>query len=183
MVALVVLALAHLWNGAAYPQAGNPDNTELVKVLAFVAQKEMAANHVEQPAEVSLGLDTRLEVTEKSILTELRKEGVKLHPQSWCNSGPKGMAIDVGWPVKVSPVGQYEIRVAFDDLWPIQYEGAHFGTLVRRGTYVVRYEGGNEPEVIQYLQDWRVGIAGKEKVDEFCSSRTTAAYHSPQCDL
>jgi hypothetical protein len=56
----VILMFAQWWNSVALPQLENPDKTKLVKVLAFVAQKEMAANHVERAAEVCLGLDMRI---------------------------------------------------------------------------------------------------------------------------
>jgi hypothetical protein len=181
---LIAVLFFHSQSGTpTQPHHTRVSLSKLDRVVVFVVQKEVAANHIEQRKDICLGFDTRLAVNEKAILAGLRLAGLSLHEHSFCNSGPQGMPIQISWPIKTAAEGTFEIEVALSDLDPILKEGEHFGTLLRRGTYTVRYDDGFEPEVLTYQQNCCAGIIGKEKVSEFCSSYTTAAYHSPQCDL
>lgn len=176
--------LAFLLHASACGQARESTGalSRVEQVIVFVVQKEVAASHIEDRKDVCVGFGNGLAVNEKAILSQLRNRGLKLHGQNWCNSAPRGMSIDVLSPVQVTPVGVYEVRVALGDLNPIRQEGAHFATLLRRGTYTVRYEEGYELQLERYQQDCCTGIVGEKKVSGFCDSLTTEAYHSPQCD-
>lgn len=157
--------------------------SKLERVVVFVVQKEVAASHIEKRMDACLGFDTRLQVNEKAILAELYRNGLQLHGEDYCNKGPKGLMIQLLWPIHSTSETTFKVDVGLVDSDPIFYEGEDIATLLRRGTYTVRYEDGFEPQLMNYQQNCCSGIIGKEKVSEFCSSYTTAAYHSPQCDL
>jgi hypothetical protein len=174
--------LFHIW-APAQPREERVSLSKLERVVVFVVKKEVAASHIEQRKDTCLGFDTRLRVNEKAILAELHQEGLQLHGEDYCNKGPRGITIELRSPIRSTSEMTFEVDVDLGDSNPILQEGAHFATLLRRGTYTVRYEDGFEPELLTYQQYCCTGLVGKEKVSEFCSSHTTAAYHSPQCDL
>jgi hypothetical protein len=181
---LIAVLFFYLQSGTATPpHQQRVSLSKVERVLVFVVQKEVAASHVEQRKDICLGFDTRLGVNEKAILAELQRDGLKLHSESFCNSGPKGMTIELLSPIHINSGMPFEVDVELDDSNPIPQEGDHLATLLRRGTYTVRYEDRFAPELFTYQQNCCSGLIGKEKVSEFCSSWTTAAYHSPQCDL
>jgi len=164
------------------PQEERVSMSKLERVVVFVVKKEVAASHIEQRKDTCLGFDTRLALNEKAIIAELYREGMQLHEEDFCNKGPHGITIEVLSPTHATSDITFEVDVDLGDSNPILQEGAHFATLLRRGTYTVRYEDGLEPELVTYQQYCCSGLIGKKKVSEFCSSYTAAAYHSPQCD-
>ena len=174
--------LFHIW-APAQPREERVSLSKLERVVVFVVKKEVAASHIEQRKDTCLGFDTRLALNEKAILAELNREGLQLHEENFCNKRPQGITIELLPPIHATSDITFEVNVDLGDANPILQEGAHFATLLRRGTYTVRYEDGYEPELVAYQQYCCSGLIGKGKVSEFCSSRTTAAYHSPQCDL
>ena len=181
-----VLAAALLIVSQGSAQVQPPSASPLSKleqVIVFVVQREVAASHIENRTDVCVGFVRGSVVSEKGILDDLRNKGLKLRGNNWCSKGLRGMIIDILSPLSMTPVGVYEIKVQLADLNPIQQEGVHVGTLLRRGIYTVRYEEGYELQLETYQQNCCVGILGEKKVAEFCSSLTTGAYHSPQCDF
>ena len=59
--------------------------------------------------------------------------GFTAHPNTWCNSGPRGVKISMVGPIKESSPDAYEFVIELADLSGIQ-RGEHFATLLGRGT-------------------------------------------------
>jgi hypothetical protein len=180
---LIAVLFFHLQSGTpTQPHQKRVSLSKLERVLVFAVQKEVAASHIGQRKDICLGFNTQLALNEKAILAELHREGLQLHEENYCNKGPQGITIELLSPIHATSDITFEVDVDLGDSNPILQEGAHFATLLRRGTYTVRYEDGFEPELVTYQQYCCSGLIGKKKVSEFCSSYTAAAYHSPQCD-
>jgi hypothetical protein len=151
-------------------------------VIVFALQKEIQANQFKSRDDVCVGLWSGSKVDENAIRSGLRHAGLNVHANGWCNNGRRGAAITV-LSLRHSGTGYYELEVETSEFEPVRREGAHAATVLRRGMYAIRCEEGWEPLLEAYQQDCCTGIIGREKVEEFCSSHTTASYHSPQCDL
>jgi hypothetical protein len=143
---------------ACQPVIGAQENsksnqlTDLGRAIAFAVQLEIHANRLENRSDVCVGFSNKLEVSAKAILAELKHEKLKVHSDEWCNQGPRGLSVSVVSPVREPEPGTYEIRVELGDDWPISKRGAHFGTLLRNGTYTVNCREGLEPKLVRYQE-------------------------------
>lgn len=141
---------------ACQPVIGAQENsksnqlTNLGRAIAFAVQLEIHANRLERRTDVCVGLSDKVEVSTKAILAELKHEKLEVRSEEWCNRGPRGLSVSVVSPAREQEPGTYEIRVELDDYWPISQRGAHFGTLLRSGTYTVNCREGAKPKLIRY---------------------------------
>ena len=124
--------------------------SEMDRAVSLAVELEVRADRLEDRRDVCLAFGHGLAVHEKAIFSDLRRRGLRLHAEGWCNQGPRGAVVSVVGPVRESPKGTYKVVVQLGDLRAIKESGAHFGTLVRRGTYVVRSEGSGELELVAY---------------------------------
>jgi len=132
------------------PRSGQLKNLD--RVIAFVVQLEIHSNRLENRTDVCVGFGNRLVVDERAILSELRREKLRVRSDEWCDQGPRGLSVSIMSPATESEPGTYELRVELGDNWPISRRGAHFATLLRRGTYTVKYEESVEPELVRYQE-------------------------------
>ncbi len=87
---------------------------------------------------------------EKEVLSTVRKAGIKVHPGGWCNSGPRGLSVTVNSPTRELAPDRFAVVVALEDYEPIRKEGAHFATLLRRGTYTVEVDKEMMTKILFY---------------------------------
>lgn len=146
---LVVLTLQTGVATNAIPRRGMR-LSEMDRAVSLAVELEVRADRLEGRRDVCLGFGHGLALDEKGIFSDLRRHGLRLRPQGYCNEGPRGSVMSVLAPVRESPQGTYEVVVELGDLHAIKDSGAHFGTLIRRGTYVVRCEGNGESKLIVY---------------------------------
>ena len=151
---LVAFLIAFQQNALASGTSGAKPLSDLDRAVIFVVQKEAQTGHLEKRRDVCVSFDTRMAINQKGIISELRRSGLRIHNDDWCIHGrdPRGMVISVGQAGNQQSPGVFELPVDLSDWWPIQREGAHFGTLLRRGTYTVRCKEGSEPELVSYSQ-------------------------------
>jgi hypothetical protein len=149
----IIISLALIvWHPAAGAGQGHgtPSLTNTDRAIVFAVAQEIQANHLEKRRDVCLGFGHGLEVDETGVVGELSRRGLALHTIEWCNQGPRGAVISIIAPVDEERPGTYEFVVELTDLRPIKHEGEHFGTLLRRGTYVVQVKNTSTPELVTY---------------------------------
>jgi hypothetical protein len=151
------------------------------RVIVFALQKEIQVNQFKGRDDLCVGLWSGAKFDENAIRSGLRRAGVTVHASGWCSNGRRGVAITVV-SFHGSDTGYYELELETSGFGLVRGERAHEAATLRRGMYAIRCEEGWEPLLEAYQQDCCTGIIGREKVEEFCSSRTTSSYHSPQCD-
>jgi hypothetical protein len=149
--AISLVILAFLTGGATDAIPGEGTRlSEMDRAVSLAVELEVRADRLDDRRDVCLAFGHGLAVDEKGIFFALRRRGLRLQAEGWCNQGPRGSVVSVVAPVRESPQGTYEVVVQLGDLRAIKESGAHFGTLVRRGTYVVRSEGSAKSELIAY---------------------------------
>jgi hypothetical protein len=126
--------------------------SNLGRAAAFAIRLEIHANRLENRTDVCVGFGHGLAVDEKAVLTELKREKVKVHSNDWCNQGLRGLAISIISPANESSPDTYEVVVEVGDLRQMWRGGEHFATLLRRGTYSVKCKNGVEPELVRYQE-------------------------------
>jgi hypothetical protein len=122
----------------------------LERVLAFAVQQEVQTSGVKNRKDLCVGFGHGLVADQEAVISELRRNGLKVHPNEWCNRGPRGLSIGIIAPVRETAPGMYELVLELADLSIRQ--GEHFATLLRRGTYVIRCETGSEPRLVSYRE-------------------------------
>src|ERR1700674_3347855 len=115
------------------------------RAIVFAVQQEVKANNLLAQRDLCIGFGQGLEVDQKAILSTLRRTGIRVRPNEWCNQGPRGVRVGIAAPIDETPPGTYTVNVQVDDL-SIQ-PGEHFATTLRRGTYVIRCETGFKPHL------------------------------------
>jgi hypothetical protein len=148
---IICLALI-VWHPVTGAEERNraPSFANMDRAIVFAVEQEIHANHLEKRRDLCLGFGHGLEVDEDGIVGELGHRGLALHTNEWCNQGPRGDVISIVAPVVEQHPGTYEFVVELTDLRPIKKEGEHFGTLLRRGTYLVRVKDASTPELVTY---------------------------------
>ncbi len=126
--------------------------TNADRVIVFAVEQEIHATHLENRRDMCVGFARGVAVDEKGIISQLRRSNFHVHSDGWCNSGPRGLVISVLSPVNRSAPDEYELVAELGDSWPITREGAHFGTLVRRGTYKIKISNHGDPQLVSYHQ-------------------------------
>ena len=124
--------------------------TNLERAIVYVISEEARDYALESRGDVCIGFSTDLSIRESKILAALRAKGLNFRPVSWCNRGPRGVEISVTMPNKEVPPGTYEIVSGIGDNDPIRLYGDHFGTLLRRGNYLVNCKDDEEPRLQAY---------------------------------
>lgn len=150
VVAFVIMACQQVT--LAKESAPAKQLSTLDRVIIFAVQQEVHASQIENRKDVCVGLGHGLAVNERRIITELHRKGLKLHPNEWCNQGPRGLVVSVLAPVGESLPSTYELVVELGDLQPLRQDREHFVTLIRRGSYKIKCEGSAEPELVSYSQ-------------------------------
>ena len=124
----------------------------LDKVVSFAVQQELKASHLEHRKDVCVGFALDVGIDEKEVFKAFRASRLGVHKDGWCNNGPRGITILVISPVREIVPDQYAVVIDVSDSEPIRREGAHFATLLRRGTYTIKLTTETVPEVVSYLQ-------------------------------
>jgi hypothetical protein len=152
-ITVTLLIIASVYLCAARDAAPSERLTTFEKAVVFAIEQEIETANFKNRRDLCVGFDTRLKVNEKGVISELRRHGFKVRRDSWCIRGlPRGLSIAVlGGTKEISP-GAYDIGLALSDFWPIR-SGEHFGTLLRRGTYVISIQNDSAPRVVSYRAD------------------------------
>jgi hypothetical protein len=123
-------------------------NGDLVKIAAFAVRHEIEVSQLRTRNDVCVAIDTRLDVDEKDLVSELKANGLLVHQHEWCNRGPRGFRLFVHAPIKRDTDSEYHVEIEVGDL--TIKPGEHFATMLKQGTYHVRFEKGAQPEMISY---------------------------------
>jgi hypothetical protein len=124
--------------------------TNRERAILYVISEEAKDYALEARADVCVGFSTDLAIPESKIFLALRERGLKFHPSSWCNDGPRGVEISITMPNKDMPPETYHIMSGIGDNDPIRLYGDHFATLLRKSDYVIRCKDDLEPTVQSY---------------------------------
>lgn len=135
-------------NSTAATDAAKKGLSDIDRAVLFATQHEVDATDLKDK-DFCVGFGYPSSLNEKSIVSALKQAGLRVHRQSWCNAGPRGLDFAVVAPIKETSPGTYEFVVELGDYSPIQ-QGAHFGTLLRRGTYTVHSAEGSDPTLVSY---------------------------------
>jgi len=150
---MVAVALVFVWSSVIRAQQ-NPSpkvDRDRDKAIFLAVQQELRESHLDERKDVCVAFGMEVAAAdEKEVLAALRSAGQKVHADKWCNNGPRGVTIGVG-PLREIGASTYELVIDVDDAEPIRREGAHFATLLRRGTYTVRLSNGSVP-ALSYRQ-------------------------------
>ncbi|HXO00242.1 MAG TPA: hypothetical protein VN881_14290 [Candidatus Acidoferrales bacterium] len=138
--------------GGAQKNSNSGQSKNLDRVIAFVVQLEIHANRLENRTDVCVGFGNGLIVDEKAIIAELKQERLRVHSIDWCNQRVLGLTVSLIPAIKEPEPGTYEVIIVLGDLRPIRDLGEDLGTLLRRGTYTVKYKDGAEPELVRYQE-------------------------------
>jgi hypothetical protein len=131
-------------------QANGPTPAgQVERATVFAIQQEIQAGHIEKRRDVCVAFGPEAGVHAKEVISELRRKNFKIHTNDWCNIGPRGMKINMIGSVMESSPRTYEFVVELGDLSGIQ-KGKHFGTLLRRGAYVIECRDGADPKLVEY---------------------------------
>lgn len=144
-------------NSTTRADAAKNGMSNVDRAVLFAIQHEVDAAGLKKDQDFCVGLGYGLTLNEKSIIAGLKQTGLRVHRQSWCNAGPRGLdfggprGLDfaVVAPIKETSPGTYEFVVELGDNSPIQ-QGEHFATLLRRGTYIVHSADGSDPTLVSY---------------------------------
>lgn len=142
---IVVLLLTSIATAAG--ETNTDELTNRDRAVVFAVRNELKAARIKNRSDVCLGFGDGTLVHDALIFTELRHA---LHPMEWCDHGPAGFDIAVLSPIKESAPDTFELEVQTSDLRPILGQGAHFGTLLRRGVYTIRCGNGEVPKLLHY---------------------------------
>lgn len=123
----------------------------LERVVVFAVQREIESGNLKNRSDLCIGFGNGLGIDEKAVISELRRTGMRVHPNEWCTHSLRGLTIAIVAPIHETSPQTYALVLELGDLSPIR-TGEHFATLMKRGTYVVRYAQGSEPQLISYRQ-------------------------------
>jgi len=161
IVASILVFISAAWPMHAQTKDAHASHmSSLDRAIALAVYKEDLANNFQARNDLCVGFSTLLSVNQKGILADLKHRQLLVHPYKWCNKGPAGLTILVLAPVQEPAPGTFKITIEVSDNRPILDRGAHFATLLRRGTYTIKCEGGSEPELVQYKEAPRKGDCG-----------------------
>jgi len=149
-VILLFIACYQVVSAQETPTAHRLEDVD--RAVTFAVREEIRANRLENRPDVCLGFGHGLAVDKKGIASELHRAGLTIHSNVWCNRGPRGLIININGPIRKSSQDTYDIVVELGDLRPIHQEGAHFATLLRKGTYTVKCTEGSQPELVSYSE-------------------------------
>jgi len=149
---MLVCATACLYIAHAEKVRGASPLDEIEQVMLFAIKQEASVGAFHERNDVCVGFGSTLARSEKRIISELRREGLKFHGNDWCNRGPRGLKIGIVAPLVEATPGMYEVTVELGDLNPIRERGEHFAKLLRKGKYTISRKGGFELELISYEQ-------------------------------
>ena len=151
MALVILLTIACQEMALAQSSSPMPSSGNVERVTVFAIQREVEAGNLKGRSDLCLGFGNGLAVDQKAVMSELKRGGVKLHPAEWCNHSLRGLNIAVIAPIRQTPLQTYELVLELSDPSPIR-TGEHFATLLKRGTYVVQYRQGAEPQLVSYQQ-------------------------------
>ena len=60
------------------------------------------------------------------------------------------MSVSVDWPSRQLAPDKFAVVVSLGDWYPIRKEGAHYATLLRRGTYTVEVAKDQAARILTY---------------------------------
>jgi hypothetical protein len=149
---ILVLLLGGVCLPRAYARKSSTSQmSDRERAIVFAVSEEDFANQLENRKDVCVAFSTELDVNQKSILAELKRGKLSVHAYSWCSKQPTGFIIFVGRVAESSPE-MYEVTIDLSDDRPILEQSAHFATLVRRGTYIVKCKAGSPAELVRYVE-------------------------------
>ncbi len=149
-VAVIAVLISAFFQLATAKEA--PDNglRSVDRAVVFAIQQEFQRIGPESLKNVCVGFGHGLDIHDKAVISELKNKGLKVHRADWCNRGPRRVQIAIVAPIRETSPGTYEFVLEVGDLFIP--EGEHFATLLRRGTYIVHYEGASEAQLVSYHQ-------------------------------
>ena len=118
------------------------------RAAVFAIQVEGKASSLEGKNSLCIGVGKQLQISEKAIVSRLKRDGLRVHANEWCNKGPRGLRVGIVAPINEISPGTYEVSLQVDDL--TMRSGEHFARMLRRGTYVIHCANGSEPELVSY---------------------------------
>ena len=136
----LLLALTIIFGDARV--LSNPD-----RAVVFAVQQEIQSNHFEKRNDVCVRFGPTLMSAEKRIVSELRKRSINVRSSAWCNSGPRGLVIDIISPVREDGSNTYDVEIELGDF---RDRSRDIGITLKHGTYVIRCVSNSEPELITY---------------------------------
>jgi hypothetical protein len=122
----------------------------LEEVVVFGVQQEAKASDVKSRRDVCIGFGHGLAVDERAVISEVKRGGLKVHSSEWCVARARGLNIDVVAPINEVSAGTFELTIQVRD--PSIKPGEHFATLLKRGTYIIRWKKGTDPQLVSYRQ-------------------------------
>jgi hypothetical protein len=121
--------------------------TNRQEAIVFVVRQELAAAGLGGRRDVCLAIS---EEPVESISQIFSRLGGRIHPNDWCNKGPRGFKIAVIGQIKEPEPDLFQIEVQTSDLRPIIAQGAHFATPLRDGIYDVTLKDRHAANLIRY---------------------------------
>jgi len=147
---IVASSLAALMIIACQQFAQAAGSSNLESAIIFAVQQEAKAGDLTSGKDVCVAFGQGLALHEKTVLSSLKRGGIKAHTSDWCTQQGHGLSIAVLAPVKESSPGTFEVTVQVGD--PSVKPEEHFGTLLKKGTYIIRSDGKSEPQLVSYQQ-------------------------------
>jgi hypothetical protein len=144
----IFLAICQCIHTAAANVSAKLTNQE--RAMVYVVSEEANDYALEARNDVCVDFSTDLSIREPKVFAALHDMGLNFHPASWCNRGPRGVEISITVPGKETPSETYEIVSGIGDNDPIRLYGDHFGTLLRKSTYIIKCKGDSEPTLEAY---------------------------------
>jgi hypothetical protein len=140
---LAALALLLVWrqNVRGQETVTLGGNADLIEITAYAIRHEADASQLKGRKDLCVAIDTRLSLHEKDLVSKLKTSGLAVHTQEWCNRGPRGFNFFIAAPIKRTSDGAYDVKVEVGDL--TIKPGEHFATMLKQGTYRVRFEKGS----------------------------------------
>lgn len=142
------LSVLMIITGQRFALAAGLSNLE--RAVIFAIQQEAKTSDLTSGKDVCVGFGHGLALHEKRVLSSIKRGGIKAHTSDWCTQHGHGVSIAVLAPVKESSPGTFEVTVQVGD--PSVKPEEHFGTLLKKGTYVIRCDGSSEPQLVSYRQ-------------------------------
>lgn len=136
----------------AAPDSGRLEGlSKMEQVIVFAIQLEVQASHLRDRTDVCVVFSPALSVNATKIIKQLKRDGIAVHPNEWCNRRPRGITIAVLACTAEMDSYSYSLTLEVGDARPIA-KGEHFAALLRRGNYLIRHDGTSKPRLKQYQE-------------------------------
>ena len=89
---------------------------DLLQITVFALQHEAEASELNKRKDMCVTLDTRLDIRERILCPGSKPTGLVVHPQHWCNRGPRGFRLSIRAPIQRTDNDAYEVTIQVGDL-------------------------------------------------------------------